>query len=136
MTDPWQQFKGQPWGALFQVAGATLLLATAVDILLFLGQSHLPVLAQSLDLLFSLGLLLPVLGGVGLGALGVHLSERWSSPLLLNLGRLWALVLALVVCLAVKTAIPVLPHLLAWLSYPTVLGIVVGTFWRSRSHWR
>jgi len=134
--DPWQRFRQQPWLPLFQVAGVTLLLATAVDILLFLGATHIPAIAQSLNLLLSISFLMPVIAGLGIGALSVHLCERWQPQLYLNLGRLWALVLCSAVCLAVKTLLPFLPHIFVWLTYPTVLGIILGTFWRSRQHWR
>ncbi|NJL00246.1 MAG: peptide chain release factor 1 [Spirulinaceae cyanobacterium SM2_1_0] len=134
--DPWQRFTQQPWWPLFQVAAVTLLLAAAVDILLALGSRQWAVVAQSLNLIFSWGLLVAVVAGIGLGALGAHICEHWQTQVYLNLASLWALVLCLSVALIVKTLLPFLPHPLFSLSYGTILGIVIGTFWRSRSHWR
>ncbi len=113
----------------------TLLLAAALDILLFLGVANLQFVEQSLRLLLSLGLLVAVVVGVGIGALGAYLCARWQTQVYLNQASLWALVLCLAACLLVKTVLP-LPQILVSASLPAILGMAIGVFWQARSRWR
>lgn len=72
---------------------------------------------------------------VGIGALAVYLCERWLPQVLLNTSSLWALVLCLLLGLVLKSLLP-LPSLLLDLSQFTLVGVIVGVFWKGRPYWR
>lgn len=72
---------------------------------------------------------------VGIGTLAVYLCERWLPQVLLNTSSLWALVLCLLLGLVLKSLLP-LPSLLLDLSQFTLIGVILGVFWKGRPYWR
>jgi len=138
MNDPISRFKQQPWQQLFFVALLTVLAVSASD-LLFVGLlSTFPAMQQALSIILSppfRQFILPVVVAVGIGSLAVYFCELRRSKLFLNAGSLWALVLCLMILLALKSVIP-LPSFLIQLSDPTLIGILVGVFWKGRYYWR
>ena len=137
MNDPLRRIKSQPWKPLFLVALATIAIVSIMDyLLLFLIENVAPV-QQGFSLIATspLAILLPLAVAVGIGVLGVYICDQFRSRIFLNAGSLWALVLCLIIALALTGLIP-LPSFLVGFSYPTILGIIVGVFWRGRSYWR
>ena len=137
MNDPLRRFKLQPWRPLLLVSAITVVLVIVIELLLFWGFNQSEVVRSSLVLLFSppLGLILPIIATVGVGALGVYICERWQTQVVLNTSSLWALVLCLVVGLILKSLLPI-PALLVDFSYYAVVGVIVGVFWKGRPYWR
>jgi hypothetical protein len=137
MNDPVRRFKQQPWLSLFQVAGLTTLVTLLVEGLVVLGLAYSEVFKRMLEFLFSvpLGLILPLSMAILVGALGVYLCEFYFKQVYLNTSSLWALILCLIIGIGVKSLVP-LPQLLVPFSYPIVMGMVLGVFWKGRSYWR
>lgn len=137
MNDPLRRIKSQPWKPLFLVALATIAIVSIMDyLLLFLIENVAPV-QQGFSLIATspLRILLPLAVAVGIGVLGVYICDQFRSRIFLNAGSLWALVLCLIIALALTGLIP-LPSFLVGFSYPSILGIIIGVFWRGRSYWR
>lgn len=141
MRDPLQRLKYLPWLLLLQVAALTTAIAGALDILLMVGLIQLAQLG-----LFSMGVfqlpltsvilsLLVFVVAAGVGALGVWLMERFFTQIYINTGVLWALVPCLGLTLFLFTQLR-LPQLLVGISYPQLIGIVLGVFLRGKRYWR
>ncbi len=137
MNDTLRRFKSQPWKPLFLVSLITVAIASAIDYLLIFLISNVPGIQQSVSFLLSppLGILLPLAVAAGVGVLGVAVCDRFQSQIFLNAGSLWALVLCLVIILGLRGLLP-LPSFLVRLSYPGLLGMMVGVFWKGRNYWR
>ncbi|HEY9880285.1 MAG TPA: hypothetical protein V6D29_17650 [Leptolyngbyaceae cyanobacterium] len=139
MRNPLWRLKTLPWLILLQNAALTVLIATVLDILLILALSSLSGAGAGsalVPLLSLLGVVLPILAGIGMGALAVLLMERFFRQVLLDTAVLWALTPCLALMLILKNLIPQLPSLLVALSYPTFVGIVLGVFVKGKRHWR
>ncbi len=137
MNDPLRRIKAQPWQPLFLIAIATIIIASIIDYLLLFLIQNVASVQQGFAFLFNspLGILLPLAAAVGIGVLGVYLCDQFRSRIFLNAGSLWALVLCLLIALALTGLIP-LPSFLVGFSYPSLLGMIVGVFWKGRSYWR
>ncbi|MGK7929714.1 MAG: peptide chain release factor 1 [Spirulina sp.] len=138
MSDYWRGFKQQPWTLLTKIAGTATAIALAIDLLLWVAFTYDTSLNRLFDpanpLIFSVLSLLPLIAGVGFGALGVTLCERWPNGIYLNTPRLWALVLCLLGGLLIKTLLPI-PLQLVQLSQGGFIGVVVGVFGKGRPYW-
>lgn len=134
MRDPLWRLKRLPWPILLQDASFTILIATALDNLLILALAFSGGLA--LINLPLLNMLLPFAAAVGIGALAVVLMERIYRHILLDTAVLWALVPCLALVLILKSLIPQIPTLFVSLSYPQLVGMVLGIFLNSKRHWR
>jgi hypothetical protein len=136
MSKFWQRFQRIPWRELFTVAIASNLALIAWELLLGLSLMYSPPIRAFLEILLGspLGVLLPVGSAIAIGALAVYIMEKWSQQYLLNRGNLWALVLCLLLILIVKQFIPV-PLALVDLSQITLMGIIIGVFWKGRPYW-
>ncbi|HSM83067.1 MAG TPA: hypothetical protein VLS96_15355 [Nodosilinea sp.] len=137
MRNPFWRLKSLPWAILLQVALATVAIATAADLLLAQGLTLLlanagPGLAPLLQLVF---MALPIAAGFGLGALGLTILERWFSSIYIDTGVLWALVPCLGLVVFLKGLLPI-PTALVALSYPLVVGVLLGVFVVGKRHWR
>jgi len=137
MNNPLFRLKAQPWKQLFIIAFITIIIVSSIDYILISFLENVPSFKQNLFYILpgAIKQLLPLVTGIGLGALGVFACERFQPRLFLNAGSLWALVLCLIVTFAVTMLIP-LPSFLVRLSYPAVLGLMVGVFWKGRPYWR
>jgi hypothetical protein len=138
MRDPWRFLKTLPWLILLQNAALAVAIATVLDLLLVQLFLRLPASAVeggavALNLLF---IVLPFVAAVGLGALSVVLLERLFRDVYLNTATLWALVPCLALALFIKGLLPAVPALLIGLSYPQVVGLVLGIFFRGKRYWR
>jgi len=136
-NDPLSRFRSQPWKQLLIIAFSTILIVSVIDYLFRWLISNVAPLQQSFSLLFSppLGILVPLAVAGGIGGLGVYGCERFQPRLFLNAGSLWALVLCLIIALAVTGLLP-FPSFVVNFSYPAILGIMVGVFWKGRPYWR
>jgi hypothetical protein len=136
MSKFWQRFQRIPWRELFTVAIASNLALIAWELLLSLSLMYSPPIRAFLQILLGspLGVLLPVGIAIAIGALAVYIMEKWNQQYLLNRGNLWALVLCLLLILIVKLFIPV-PLVLVDLSQITLMGIIIGVFWKGRPYW-
>ncbi len=130
------RLKRMPWRSLLLVGLATVAIATVIDLLLFQVLAPIPVVNRLLMILFSppLGILIPVLAQVGVGALGVYLIETWQTQIYPNTGNLWALVACLLLSLWIKSLL--YPLGLLGLSESALIGVVLGVFWKGRRYWR
>ncbi|MBW4458741.1 MAG: peptide chain release factor 1 [Nodosilinea sp. WJT8-NPBG4] len=137
MRNPFWRFKSLPWAILLQVALVAVAIATAADLLLAQG------LALSLDntgsgllpLMQLLFMALPIAAGFGIGALGLTILERWFKTLHIDTGVLWALVPCIALVLFVKGFLPI-PTAVVAMSYPLLVGVLLGIFVVGRRHWR
>ncbi|HEY9876970.1 MAG TPA: hypothetical protein V6D29_00880 [Leptolyngbyaceae cyanobacterium] len=139
MRNPLWRLKTLPWLILLQNAALTVLIATVLDILLILALSSLSGLGGGralVPLLSILGVVLPILAGIGMGALAVLLMERFFRQVFLDTAVLWALTPCLALVLILKGLIPQVPDLVVALSYPTFVGIVLGVFVKGKRYWR
>lgn len=136
MSDPIRRLKFLPWRLLLQVSILTAFIVFILELMLLWGYTHSIIIRNTIAMLYSppLGILMPIAIAVGVGALAVYLCER-SQPQILNTSSLWALVLCLLLALGLKSLLP-LSSLLVGLSEITLIGIIVGVFWKGRSYWR
>lgn len=135
MNNIFRRLKRLPWLPLFQTAGYTILAVFVLEFLLAVGQQS-PLVAQATDLLFTapLALLISMSGAVGAGAIAVYLLERFQRDIFINPGVLWALVGCMMVMLLVRS-LSGIPSLIP-LSQPTLIGIILGVFWKGKPYWR
>jgi hypothetical protein len=127
-----------PWKELVRVSALSLVLFVIVDILLQVGQAYSPVTQRVINFILSmpvLTLLLNQSGGLGLGALSVAVLERFYRNVYITAGSLWALFACLLLGLLIVYSLPV-PGLIIGLGQIPLLGLVVGIFWKGRSHCR
>lgn len=137
MRNPLWRLRTLPWGTLFQNALLTTAIATLLDIaFLFLIQL---LGRQGVDFVIPGGgmglMLLLLLVGGGIGALGVILMDRLFRQVFLDIATLWALVGCLAVVLFVKGLLPV-PAALVGISRLQLVGIILGLFAQGRAYWR
>lgn len=129
MRDPLRRLKTLPWLVLLQIAALTVLIATGLDILLLQLLLLLPrngwgPLMPFLSLLL---IVLPFVVGLGLGALAFLLMQRFFRQIYPDTATLWALVPCIALLVFLKGLLPI-PTFLVSLSYPQVIGIIVGVF--------
>ncbi|PIG94759.1 peptide chain release factor 1 [Gloeocapsopsis sp. IPPAS B-1203] len=137
MRDPLRSLKFLPWRSLLQVSLLVAVIVIVLDFLLTLGYIQSDVFQRLLMLVYAppLGIIISLAIAVGLGALGVYLLERFYRLVSINTGSLWALVLCLAVILFLKSLLP-LPAVLFNLNQASLIGIIIGVFWKGRPYWR
>ena len=137
MRNPFWRLKSLPWAILLQVALAAVAIATAADILLAQGLALLLANAGQglMPLLQLLFMVLPILAGFGVGALALAILERWFTRVSIDTGVLWALVPCIALVLFAKGFLPI-PAALVTMSYPVVVGVLLGLFVVGKRHWR
>ncbi|HAX80238.1 MAG TPA: peptide chain release factor 1 [Cyanobacteria bacterium UBA11372] len=136
MRDPLGGLKLLPWRSLVKYAAITTAIATAFDLLLFLAIAYLVPLRNMFLILLAppLGILIAIAIALGIGALAVFLTER-QREFMLNASNLWGLVGCLILCLWLRSLLPI-PSFLLNLSELTIVGIILGVFWKGRPYWR
>ncbi|TVQ12100.1 MAG: peptide chain release factor 1 [Leptolyngbya sp. DLM2.Bin27] len=137
MRNPLSQLKTLPWAILIQVALAAVVIATAVDLLLAQGLVWLidNVGSGLLPLMQLLFMALPIAAGFGIGALALKILERWFTSIYIDRSILWALIPCLALLLFVKGFLPI-PTFLLSVSYPLVVGLLLGVFVVGKRHWQ
>ncbi len=137
MRNPFWRLKSLPWAILLQVALAAVAIATIADLLLAQGLALLldNIGSGLLPLMQLLFMVLPIAAGFGIGALGLTILERWFSQVYIDTGVLWALVPCIALVLFLKGFLPI-PTALAAMSYPLIVGVLLGIFVVGKRHWR
>jgi hypothetical protein len=137
MRNPFWRLKSLPWAILLQVALLAVAIATAADLLLTQGLALLIANVGSglLPLLQLLFMVLPIAAGFAVGVLALTILERWFTSVYLDTGVLWALVPCLALVLFAKGFLPI-PTGVLTLSYPLVVGVLLGIFVVGKRHWR
>ena len=146
MNNFWDRFKSQPWLPLMQVALVANLMVAIIEYMLVWAETNSESFNRAFSLLFSpsVSMLWSVGAAVGFGALGVYIGERWRSGLTLNIASLWALVLCLLLGLYIKFWLIkfglkfgiFIPTLWLELNRVSLVGIIIGVFWKGSSYWR
>lgn len=136
MRDPVRSLKLLPWRSLLKYAAITTAIATAFDFLLLLALVYLVPLRKIFSIVLDppLGIVIEIAIGLGIGALAVYLTER-QRDLILNISKLWALIACLILWFWLKTFLPI-PTLFLDFSQLTLLGLIIGVFWKGLRYWR
>lgn len=137
MRNPFWRLKSLPWAMLLQVALVAVAIATAADLLLAQGLALLLANIGSglMPLIQLLFMVLPIVAGFAVGALALTILERWFSSVYIDTGVLWALVACTALVLFAKGFLPI-PAALVAMSYPLVVGVLLGIFVVGKRHWR
>lgn len=138
MRNPFWRLKSLPWVILLQVALAAVAIATLADLLLAQGLALLLTNVGSglMPLMQLLFLVLPIVAGFVIGALALSILERWfTDRVYIDTGVLWALVPCIALILFIKGFLPI-PAALIAMSYPLVVGVLLGVFVVGKRHWR
>ncbi|PSR17728.1 peptide chain release factor 1 [filamentous cyanobacterium CCP3] len=138
MRNPFWRLKSLPWIILLQVALAAVAIATLADLLLAQGLTLLLANVGSglMPLMQLLFMALPIAAGFAIGALALTVLERWfTRQVYIDTGVLWALVPCIALVLFVKDLLPI-PAALVSMSYPLVVGVLLGVFVVGKRHWR
>ncbi len=132
-----QRLKNLPWSSLLQSVALTYLIVAIAEILMIWGITQSKALQKMMAILYAppLGLLILFGVGVGVGALSVYLIEIRSSKVFLNTTCLWVLFLCLLAALFLYKSI-LTPVILLSTSQITIMGILIGLFWKGRPYWR
>ncbi|WP_293346703.1 MULTISPECIES: peptide chain release factor 1 [unclassified Microcoleus] len=136
MSNFLRRLKLFPWREMLQIAALVNSIVIGVELFLAWGFTQSRVIRNILTLLYgsSLGILIPFVTAVGMGALAVYFLEYWQQQFLLNRTNLWVLVLCVILGLVLKSFLPI-PAFLASLSEAALIGITVGVFWKGRPYW-
>lgn len=137
MRNPFWRLKSLPWAILLQVALAAVAIATIADLLLAQGLALLLANVGSglMPLMQLLFMALPIVAGFGIGALGLTILERRFTQVYIDTGVLWALVPCIALVLLIKGLLPI-PTALVAMSYPLLVGVLLGIFVVGKRHWR
>ncbi|MBE9161080.1 MULTISPECIES: peptide chain release factor 1 [Microcoleaceae] len=137
MSNFLRRLKLLPWREMLQIAALVNSIVIGVELFLAWGFTQSRAIRNVVTLLYgsSLGILIPFVAAVGMGALAVYFLEHWHQQYLLNKINLWVLVLCVLFGLLLKSFLPI-PPLLASLSEASLIGITVGVFWKGRPYWR
>jgi len=138
MNNFWQRIQRLPWLEISLVSFISLLIVIILELSLIFSVTYFVGIRDILTLVFfsrTFATIIPVATAVGMGALAVYLLEWWEKKWLLNTSTLWALIFSLLICLLIKSFLP-LPALLISLSQPSLIGIAIGVFWKGRPYWK
>lgn len=132
-----RKLKFLPWRLLSQLAILINLIVLAVELLVMLGSRSFPVVEQTIAVFYKppFDMLTPIALGVGVGALAVYLAEQFFRQLSLNISTLWALCFCVAMILMLKTLIGSPAPLVGFYS-ESLLGLIIGVFWKGRPHCR
>ncbi|MCL6433357.1 MAG: hypothetical protein K6T90_03935 [Leptolyngbyaceae cyanobacterium HOT.MB2.61] len=136
MSNPLRPLKFLPWRSLFQAALLTAVIVIFLEFILFVATQQFPDLKAFIEkaLVPTLGIILSVATGVGVGALAVVILERSGCPAM-NTNSLWGLVACIFLIFLVRRFFP-LPTLLFDVDPAHIVSMIVGVFWKGRSYWR
>ena len=138
MNDPLRRLKFLPWISLLQISLITVLVAIAFDVLLVQIATAVPVILNLLTKLLNspIGVLIRLAVPVGIGALAVAILERWFRQVMITNSTLWALVPCVALWLLLKSFVQMPSALFPDLDIISLVGVVVGVFWKGRPYWR
>lgn len=137
MSNPFRALKYLPWSTLLLSAGLTVLIATAIDILLWYAIAAAPQIGDVLLESPILQLILFVGAFFGIGALSIVVTSRFFNQVLLRANTMWALIGCVLLLLWVKSISPGIPALfLRGLDSISLVAVVVGAFTYGKRYWR
>ncbi len=138
MNDPLRRLKFLPWIPLLQISLISVLIVIALDVLLTRTVTAVPVILNLLSklLLSPIGILIGLAIPVGIGALSVAILERWFQQVIITNATLWALVPCVALWLFLKSLVPFPTALVPDISIVSLVGVVLGVFWKGRPYWR
>ena len=137
MPNPFQSMRYLPWLTLLLSAGLTILVATAIDILVFFAIAEVPIIGRLLLGYDFLQLVLTILVPCAIGGLALFFTEQFFTQIVLSKETIWALVGCLLLILWLKTWLPMIPALLLpGVNIVTILMLAVGCFTAGRRYWR
>ena len=131
------RLRSLPWRSLLEVSGITVAIAIVLEIIIGLGVTQSAAIGEMIQFLYTppLERIITLMTAAGFGVLAVYVLERFYPHVLINSSSLWALVPCLALTLWLKSLLP-LPSLLVSLSYPNLVAMIVGIFWKGRPYWR
>lgn len=134
--NPLRGLRYLPWVPLLIVAAMTVVLVSILEILLVLAAAYVPLIAQSVNLLFTppLGMLMVVAIAMGVGAIAVYILETVRRDVVISSGVLWALVGCLILAVFLRQVLP-FPSLVS-AAQPSIIGMMLGVFFKGRRYWR
>ncbi len=137
MRNPLWRLKSLPWITLLQAAGLAVAIATVGDILLVQVLNWLlsGVTGGLMPIVQLVLLVLPVAVGYAIGALTLAVMERLFRQVYLDTAVLWALIPCVALVLFLKGTLP-LPGFFVAMSYPQLVGVLLGVFVTGKRHWR
>ncbi|WP_035994282.1 hypothetical protein [Leptolyngbya sp. KIOST-1] len=138
MRNPFSRLKSLPWVILLQVALAAVAIATLADLLLAQALALLLANVGSglMPLLRLVFMVLPIAAGFAIGFLALTVLERWfNRQVYIDTGVLWALVPCIALVLFIKGFLPI-PAALVTMSYPLIVGVLLGIFVIGKRYWR
>jgi hypothetical protein len=117
-------------------AGLTVLVATAIDIVLGTALGTVPAIATWLLGVPFLLVLLTFAAFFGVGALSLYLTLQFFSQVSLRTDTLWSLIGCVLLVLLVKSWLPIPGFLLRGFDLVSVMMVTVGCFTAGRRYWR
>jgi hypothetical protein len=136
MPNPFRSFQYLPWAALMLSAGLSVLIATAIDILLVSVLVMLPVLGKALLSLSFLQTVLSIAAFFGVGALVFFLTLQFFNQIPLRVDTLWALIGCVLLILLVKSWLPIPGLFLQGFDVVAMMMVTTGCFTAGRRYWR
>ncbi len=138
MNDPLRRLKFLPWISLLQISLIAVLIAIAFDVLFSRTVTSVPVILNLLSKLLNspIGVLIKLAVPVGIGALAVAILERWFRQVIITNSTLWALVPCVALWLLLRSFVPLPTALIPEIDVVSLIGVVVGVFWKGRPYWR
>lgn len=136
MSNPFRSLQYLPWTALLLSGGLTILVATAIDIVLLFGFSMVPALRSLYVNSLLLQFVAPVAAAYGVGALSIVLTLNFFRQIPLRADTIWALTGCVLFMLLMKSQFPA-PYLFVHgPNYFGLVAIAVGAFTHSQRYWR
>jgi hypothetical protein len=136
MPNPFRSFQYLPWLALMQSAALTVLVATALDILIGTAFVTLPALGTSLLSIPLMLMVLPIAAAFGVGALAFFLTLQFFNQIPLRVDTLWSLIGCVLLILLIKSWLPIPALLLRGFDVLTMVMVTTGCFTAGRRYWR
>jgi hypothetical protein len=136
MPNPFRSFQYLPWAALMQSAGLTVLVATALDILIVTALATLPALGRPLLGIPLISMVLPIAAAFGVGALAFFLTRQFFNQIPLRADTLWSLIACVLLLWLVKSWLPIPALFLRGFDVVTMMMVTTGCFTAGRRYWR
>ena len=136
MPNPFRSFQHLPWSALLLSAGLTVLVATAIDILIGMAIAFIPAFGRLIISLPLLNQVLIIAAPFGVGALAIYLTLQFFSQILLRADTIWSLIGCVLLILLIKNWLPIPSIFLKGFNIITVMMVTVGSFTAGRRYWR
>jgi hypothetical protein len=136
MPNPFRSFQYLPWIALMQSAGLSVLVATALDILIGIAFISLPVLGNTLFGIPLMSMVLPIAAAFGVGALAFFMTLQFFNQIPLRADTLWSLIGCVLLILLIKSWLPIPALLLRGFDVVTMMMVTTGCFTAGRRYWR